>query len=75
MYRSLDDCSCFTTHLCNVLLVQDHNKEDNNNLLRVCNTFNKYRISATLTVDLHSVIRHYINEHDEGVTFYNHEPR
>ena len=24
-----DDWSCFTTHLCDVMLVQEHNKEDN----------------------------------------------
>ena len=41
--RSFDDFFLF----CNspVLLVQDHSKEDKNNLLRVCNTFNKYTFS------------------------------
>ena len=52
---SVGDCSCPTTHLCDVMLVQDHSKEDDTNLLRVCNTFNKYTllsliITGTLTV-------------------------
>ena len=40
--RSFDDFSCFATHLCDVLLMQDHSKEDNNNLLRVWNTFSLF---------------------------------
>ena len=43
--RSFDDFSCFVTHPCDVLLVQDHNKEDTNNLLRVCSIFMKYTFS------------------------------
>ena len=35
----------FATHPCDVLLVQDHSKEDNNNLLRVCDTFIKNTFS------------------------------
>ena len=37
--------SCFATHPCDALLVQDHSKEDNNNLLHVCYTFIKYKFS------------------------------
>ena len=42
---SFYDCDCFTTHLCDVLLVQDRSKKANNNLLGVCNTFNNYTFS------------------------------
>ena len=31
------------------MLVQDHSKEDNINLLRVCNTFNKYTLLSLIT--------------------------
>ena len=31
------------------MIVQDHSKEDNTNLLRVCNTFNKYTLLSLIT--------------------------
>ena len=58
---SVDDCSCPTTHLCDAMLEQEHGKEDNTNLLRVCNTFNKYTLLLLITTGTTVWLSVYIN--------------